>query len=151
MLAVSPLTSFTPDALASELIRLRTDAHLSQRRLAELAGVSNTAISALESRHAPPPHPSALMKLANGLATSGSGALDERRAESRYLALMRAAGYLPPEIEDQAEETVRRSIIEEHLGHENTDLKEEIISLMRDKPRHDLKRLSELAGIFFGQ
>lgn len=95
MLAMAPLASFQPDVLGAELVRLRTDAHLSQRALARLADVSNTAISDLEAGTAPPPHPMALQKIARGLATSGLGALDERRAEAAYLLLMRAAGYVP--------------------------------------------------------
>jgi transcriptional regulator with XRE-family HTH domain len=97
MLAVSPnLASFRPNTFGAELARLRGDVHLSQRALARLAGVSNTAISELESGGAPAPHPSMLSKLARGLATSGSQKVDEARAEAAYLALMRAAGYVPP-------------------------------------------------------
>lgn len=98
MLAVSPINDFEPLVFGAELVRLRLDAHLSQRALAKLSGVSNTAISDLESGEAPPPHPLMLSKLARGLATSGLGVRDEQRAEANYLTLMRAAGY----VSDQA-------------------------------------------------
>ena len=91
MLVMNPPVSFRPADLGAELVRLRTDAHLSQRALARLADVSNTAISGLETGDAPPPHPSMLAKLAQGLATSGSGDTDDDRAGQRGSAAAAAS------------------------------------------------------------
>ena len=113
--------AWCPETFAGVLIRLRVDARLSQRGLARLAGVSHTAISMLEVGAAPPPHPTALRKLACGLATSPSGDVDEARAEQEYLVLMRAAGYLPP----HGEPDLRR-LIAQRVGR-NVDLVDHLV------------------------
>lgn len=87
---------FTPEGLARALVRLRDDVRLSQRRLGDLADVSNTAISALEAGSAPPPHPTMLWKLARGLATRPNGTIDETAADDAYSVLMQSAGYVHP-------------------------------------------------------
>lgn len=131
MLAVSPLTSFRPEALGAELIRLRTNVHLSQRQLARFSGVSNTSISDLESGAAPAPHPNALMKIAQGLATSGSGAIDEAKADEHYLALMRAAGYLPPEEVTADDDELFRAQIAAVVGPDRAPMAELLLKKLR--------------------
>lgn len=144
MLAVSPLAAFHPQTFGTELARLRADVHLSQRALAKLAGVSNTAISGLESGDAPAPHPSMLSKLAHGLATSGSGTTDERHAEAAYLALMRAAGYLPP-----VEPTPVSSDMEAALtALIPADEAEMLADTLRGLARHDERRRRFLLKTF---
>lgn len=133
MLTVAALTDFRPDTFGSTLVRLRTDANLSQRRLGELAGVSNTAISELEKGDAPAPHPSMLMKLAQGLVKTGSGHVDEYRADAHYLTLMRAAGYLP-EPRDDAPEAMFRAELEAALGPDNAPLMELLLVKLRGRP-----------------
>ena len=137
MLVMNPPVSFRPDALGAELVRLRTDAHLSQRALARLADVSNTTISGLEQGDAPPPHPSILAKLAHGLATSGTGRIDEEKAEETYLRLVRAAGYVPsdPPPDDDA---LLRKLIEKRLGNrQNSELVQSVLDAARDRPPAD--------------
>lgn len=145
MLAVSPhMASFRPNAFGAELIRLRGDVHLSQRALARLAGVSNTAISGLESGVAPAPHPSMLSRLARGLATSGSHAVDERRAEAAYLALMEAAGYVPP-----SEVTpVPADIVAELTAMFPPEEAELLADTLRGLARHDDRRRRFLLRTF---
>lgn len=115
MLRMAALTEFHPEAFASCLERLREHARLKQRPLARLAGVSHTAISALERAEAPAPHPSQIHKLATGLATSASGHVDERRRDDLYLELMRAAGYLPA-IREKSPDQVFRDVLTARLG-----------------------------------
>lgn len=88
-----------PD-LAAVLARARKQRGLSQRKLAELSGVSNTTIASLErgkgSRGANPvkPSPDTLRSLARGLSTD---LLTERVSQDdfleRYRQFMGAAGY----------------------------------------------------------
>lgn len=141
MLAVAPLTSFRPDALGAELVRLRRDVHLSQRTLAKLAAVSNTSISNLEIGVAPPPHPTVLMKIARGLFTSGSGATDHQRAAEAYLSLMRASGYLPDaEVEDATAPRPTDDLIErimDVLGPERRHRLADVLEQIADWPERD--------------
>ena len=115
---------FTPSALASELTRRRLGTHQSQRTLARLSTVSNTLISTLETGSAAPPHPSVLRKIALGLATDGTGTVDAHRAEDHYLALMRAAGYLPLEPGSSSDEDALRARILAVVGPERAAMAE---------------------------
>jgi transcriptional regulator with XRE-family HTH domain len=153
MAVAMALTSFRPDAFSKELVRLRTDAHLSQRALARLADVSNTAISGLETGDAPSPHPSMLSKLARGLATSGSMVVDERRAEETYLALMRAAGYVPDgPPRDVHEDAQRRRLIEAKIGDRaGAEFIERAIEKVSGHPDADFETLSNVLDVLLGK
>lgn len=129
MRAMPALTEFQPTSFAAELLRLRNDANLSQRRLGELAGLSNTLISDLEKGIAASPHPSTLMKMAQGLVKTGSGYVDEERADDLYFSLMRAAGYVP-ETRRQTAEATFRSVLKARLGPDNGPLMEALIMKM---------------------
>jgi transcriptional regulator with XRE-family HTH domain len=150
---MAPLAAFRPEALGSELTRLRTDAHLSQRALAKLADVSNTAISDLEAGTAPPPHPLMLEKLARGLCTSGLGVLDERRAEAAYLALMRAAGYSPEDrAQEASEDAQRRRLIEAKIGDRaGADFIERVVEKVSGRPDADYDTVLGVLDVLLGR
>ena len=147
MLAVSPMTSFQPDVFSAELIRLRTDAHLSQRTLARWSGVSNTAISALEAGDAPAPHPSMLSKLARGLATSGYGVIDDRKSETAYLALMRAAGYMPAALAQAAVIDWREALMAKGFRPDQSHIVDQILDDMTSKRLNDHQRDQVLSAV----
>lgn len=129
---------FTPLTLAGELTRRRMGTHQSQRTLARTSTVSNTLISTLEAGTAAAPHPSVLRKLAAGLATSGTGEIDEDRAEAHYLALMRAAGYLPPEEPPSADrDAALRAQIAAVVGPDRAELAEAVLKSLRHVDAHD--------------
>ena len=132
MLGMTALTDFRPDVFGEALARLRVDANLSQRLLGQLSNVSNTAISDLEKGDAPPPHPAMLMKLAQGLVKTGSGYVDEQRADEVYLALMRAAGYVPESRESGVDEVFREQLAVQ-LGPDNARLMELLVLKMRGR------------------
>src|SRR5262245_53970456 len=136
MVVVAALTDFQPETFSQELTRLRDDANLSQRQLGILAGVSNTAISDLERGFASAPHPSMLMKLATGLVKTGSGQVDERRADQMYFALMRAAGYMPEPRPLSADAQFREQLTM-RIGPDNAPLMELLVSKMRGRPSRD--------------
>jgi transcriptional regulator with XRE-family HTH domain len=142
MLVMTPPISFHAAGLGAELVRLRTDAHLSQRALARISGVSNTAISALETGEAPAPHPSMLSKLAQGLATSGLGAIDDDAAAEKYLRLMRAAGYVP----DEESEPATDGIEAELRAMFQPDEAPLVAELLQKLARHDARRRRFLLG-----
>jgi transcriptional regulator with XRE-family HTH domain len=88
-----------PD-LAAILARARKLRGMSQRKLAELSGVSNTTIASLErgkgSRGSGPvkPSPETLKLLARGLAMNLlSGDVERREFVAHYTRLMESAGY----------------------------------------------------------
>lgn len=146
MLPVTALTDFHPETFGRELTRLRTDSHLSQRQLGMLSDVSHTAISELEKGGAPPPHPSMLMKLAQGLVKTGSGDVDERRADEMYFTLMRAAGYVPEVRELSAEAKFREQLIL-RLGPDNAPLMELLIIKMRGRGSAEQRTAITVADI----
>lgn len=146
MLAVTALTDFQPGTFGGTLVRLRTDANLSQRRLGELSGVSNTAISDLEKGDAPAPHPSMLMKLAQGLVKTGSGVVDERRADAAYFQLMRAAGYMPAPRETSAEAAFREEIANRY-GPDGAPIIELLMLKLEGRPVSDLRAAAQVAEL----
>jgi transcriptional regulator with XRE-family HTH domain len=148
MLAMAPPVSFHPGHLGAELVRLRTDSHLSQRALARLSDVSNTAISGLETGAAPAPHPSMLAKLAQGIATSGSGDVDTERAEAAYLRLMRAAGYVPDDPEPLPDQTLLRKLIERRVGNRaNAELMQMVLDRATGRPPADQQAIIRLVDV----
>ena len=98
-------------ALGQELAHCRKLAGLSQRKLAELSGVSNSMIASLErgrgSRGVKPvdPSPKTIKLLARPLATAPGDRLlvDEDHADAIYWRLMLAAGYGPRDMPLPAE------------------------------------------------
>lgn len=143
-----PVLLFTPDALSAALIRLRTEAHLSQRTLAKLSDVSNTAISGLEAGTGAAPHPAMLLSLARGLATSGFGAIDEERAEAAYLTLMRAAGYVPEEPPAPVDDALLRTLIERRLGNRaSANFIESIIVKLRGRTNIDFETALDVIDV----
>jgi transcriptional regulator with XRE-family HTH domain len=147
MLVMNPPVSFQPGDLGAELVRLRTDAHLSQRALSRLAEVSNTTISALEQGDGAPPHPTMLAQLARGLATSGLGTVDEDRVDEAYRRLMRAAGYTP-DVPAPDDDALLRKLIERRLGNRaNTELVESILDSIRGQPTIDQQTVLSVVGV----
>lgn len=146
MLAMTPLIPFRPDALGAELVRLRNDVHLSQSQLGRLADVSNTAISDLEAGTAPAPHPLMLQKIATGLATSGSGAVDEKRAADTYLALMRAAGYMPPAVEPVEEATLRNELFALGYSHDEAPVVDRLVVDLASRSLRQRRQILKLMG-----
>lgn len=89
------------DVLGTTLAETRKRRGMSQRKLAELSGISNTMIASIErgrgSRGSAPvrPSPDTLRLLAAGLSTDLlDGHVDDAARAFHYERLMRAAGYL---------------------------------------------------------
>ena len=81
--------------LGKELYRVRDEHRInSQRKLAELSGVSESTISLIEAGKTAT-KPSTLMLLARGLAKDFDGQVNPERAEAIYARLMDAWGVLP--------------------------------------------------------
>ena len=81
-----------PSSVGDTLYQLRRQRRLSQNDLAELSGVSQSAIKLVESGQSNP-KPATLRLLATGLASGIDGKVDEGALETVYGRLMRAAGY----------------------------------------------------------
>jgi transcriptional regulator with XRE-family HTH domain len=112
--------------------------HQSQRTLSRTSTVSPTLISTLEAGTAALPHPSVLRKLATGLATDGQGNVDERRGEEHYLALMRAAGYLPPEDRSSEDrDAALRAQIAAVVGPDRAEMAEALLRKLRQVDDRD--------------
>lgn len=82
--------------LAALLRRLRDErGRMSRSQLAQNAGLSLEPIKSIETEgHVP--KPSTLRQIANGLAAYAPGRRDKELADSYYLRLMTAAGYVAP-------------------------------------------------------
>lgn len=148
MLVMNPPIAFRPDAFGAELVRLRTDAHLSQRALSRLADVSNTTISGLEQGDGAPPHPTMLAQLAKGLATSGLGVTDEDRADEAYRRLMRAAGYVP-DVPIPDDDALLRKLLERKAGNRpNAEMIQELIDQTAGKAPVDPDTRQTILDVF---
>lgn len=79
--------------LAQWLIRLRRNARLSQRNLAELAEVSLATIRDIELGKQRRPRPDTLRLLARGVATDVAGEVGDKALRRAYRILASAAGY----------------------------------------------------------
>lgn len=144
--------AFDAGALASELARLRRNSHQSQRVLARTSTVSNTLISTLESADAAAPHPAVLRKLARGLATDGSGDVDPGRAKEHYLALMRAAGYVPPEPPATSnDDALFRRLLEARIGRENAPIIAAMLPRVRGMDPDEVRKLAEIVAIMLSR
>lgn len=124
----------------------RKEKGLSQRRLAELSGVSNTEISRLESgsRHNPSP------KILKALSPYVGGT---------YNDLLKAAGYIDEIIENDTVAVNKEDIIDDNLKKIYNELKDanniEFISLMirasKELPNEDLQVIRDLTYLLLSK